>query len=76
MQAKITAPAWKDKPTYFMVTTKDHMIPPSQQRANAARAKAKVVEIDSSHAVMLSRILRKSPTSSLAWPPRRINGRS
>ncbi|TIV46098.1 MAG: alpha/beta hydrolase, partial [Mesorhizobium sp.] len=31
-----------------------HMIPPSQQRANAARAKAKVVEIDSSHAVMLS----------------------
>ncbi|PBC21288.1 MULTISPECIES: alpha/beta hydrolase [unclassified Mesorhizobium] len=54
VQAKITAPAWKDKPTYFMVTTGDHMIPPSQQRAMAARAKAKVVEIDSSHAVMLS----------------------
>ncbi|RWE79825.1 alpha/beta hydrolase [Mesorhizobium sp.] len=54
VQTKITAPAWKDKPTYFMVTTKDHMIPPSQQRANAARAKAKVMEIDSSHAVMLS----------------------
>jgi pimeloyl-ACP methyl ester carboxylesterase len=30
------------------------MIPPSQQRAMAARAKAKVVEIESSHAVMLS----------------------
>ncbi|MEQ1954041.1 alpha/beta hydrolase [Mesorhizobium sp. CN2-181] len=54
VQAKITAPAWKDKPTYFMVTTRDHMVPPSQQRAMAKRAGAKVAEIDSSHAVMLS----------------------
>ena len=54
VQAKITAPAWKEKPIYFMVTTKDHMIPPSQQRSMAARAGAKVLEIDSSHAVMLS----------------------
>ena len=54
VQAKITAPAWKEKPIYFMVTRKDHMIPPSQQRSMAARAGAKVLEIDSSHAVMLS----------------------
>lgn len=54
VETKITAPAWKDKPTYFMVTKNDHMIPPSQQRSMAARAGAKVVEIDSSHAVMLS----------------------
>lgn len=55
VQAKLTAPAWKDKPTYFMVTKNDHMIPPSQQRSMAARAGAKVIEIESSHAVMLSR---------------------
>ncbi|WP_259665046.1 alpha/beta hydrolase [Rhizobium bangladeshense] len=54
VEAKVTAPAWKDKPTYFMVTKNDHMIPPSQQRSMAARAGAKVIEIDSSHAVMLS----------------------
>lgn len=54
VQAKVTAPAWKDKPTYFMVTASDRMVPPSQQRAMAARAGAKVTEIDSSHAVMLS----------------------
>lgn len=54
VEAKIKSPAWKEKPTYFMVTTEDHMIPPSQQRAMAARAKAKTVEIGSSHAVMLS----------------------
>lgn len=54
VETKITAPAWKQKPTYFMVTTNDRMIPPSQQRAMAARAGAKVVEIRSSHAVMLS----------------------
>jgi len=54
VQAKITAPAWKDKPTYFLVTADDHMIPPSQQRSMAARAGAKVAEIHSSHAVMLS----------------------
>ncbi|MFI0843064.1 alpha/beta hydrolase [Mesorhizobium sp. IMUNJ 23232] len=54
VEAKITAPAWKEKPTYFMITTKDHMIPPSQQRSMATRAGAKIVEIDSSHAVMLS----------------------
>ncbi|TCR62922.1 pimeloyl-ACP methyl ester carboxylesterase [Bosea sp. BK604] len=54
VETKITVPAWKQKPTYFMVTTNDHMVPPSQQRSMAARAGAKVVEIGSSHAVMLS----------------------
>jgi len=54
VETKITAPAWKSKPTYFMLTANDHMIPPSQQRSMAGRAGAKVVEINSSHAVMLS----------------------
>lgn len=54
IQAKITKPAWKDKPSSFMVTTQDHMIPPSIQRSMAARAGGKIVELQSSHAVMLS----------------------
>lgn len=54
VQAKITDPAWKAKPTTFMLARGDHMIPPSLQRTMATRAGAKLVEIDSSHAVMLS----------------------
>ena len=50
----ITKPAWKSKPTYFMVTTKDHMVPPTAQRTMAKRANAKIQEISSSHAVMMS----------------------
>ena len=54
VQTKITNPAWKQKPSYFMVTARDHMVPPTTQRSMAARAGSKTVEIDSSHAVMLS----------------------
>lgn len=54
VQTKITRVAWKTKPTHFMVTTQDHMIPPSAQRGMAKRAGAKTVEISSSHAVMLA----------------------
>ncbi|GLK85358.1 alpha/beta hydrolase [Ancylobacter defluvii] len=46
--------AWKAKPSHFLVTTKDMMIPPTFQRRFAKRADAVTVEIDSSHAVMLS----------------------
>lgn len=49
----IQAPAWKDKPSSFMVTTQDLMIPPTLQRRMAARAGGRTVEIASSHAVML-----------------------
>ncbi len=54
VQHKLTQAAWKDKPSHFMRPTKDRMVPPSTQRMMAARAKAKVVDIESSHAVMLS----------------------
>ncbi|WP_373371535.1 alpha/beta fold hydrolase [Microvirga sesbaniae] len=54
VKTPVTKVAWKDKPVHFMVTTKDRMIPPTFQRAFAKRAGAATVEIDSSHAVMLS----------------------
>ncbi|QKD05382.1 alpha/beta fold hydrolase [Mesorhizobium loti] len=53
-QAKLTKAAWKVKPTFFLLTTQDHMIPPSTQRMMAKRTGGKLVEIGSSHAVMLS----------------------
>jgi pimeloyl-ACP methyl ester carboxylesterase len=53
--AKISAPAWKAKPSYYLLATQDLMIPPAAQRAMAVRAKATLVETTSSHAVMLSK---------------------
>lgn len=50
----IAKAAWKSKPSYFMVTTQDHMVPPTAQRTMARRAHAKTQEISSSHAVMMS----------------------
>lgn len=54
VQTPISKVAWKAKPSHFLVTTKDMMIPPTFQRGFAKRAGAVTVEIDSSHAVMLS----------------------
>jgi pimeloyl-ACP methyl ester carboxylesterase len=50
----VTKPAWKSKPVYYLLATQDRMVPPALQREMAQRAKAKIVEEDSSHAVMLS----------------------
>jgi pimeloyl-ACP methyl ester carboxylesterase len=54
VQPKLTTAAWKDKPVNYMLTTEDHMVAPTTQRFMATRAKANLVEIKSSHAVMLS----------------------
>ena len=50
----IEHPAWKTKPSHYLLTQKDGMIPPSYQRGFSKRSGATTVEIDSSHAVMLS----------------------
>lgn len=52
--APIGAPAWRDKPSFAIVTTADRMINPELQRAMYARAKARITEIDGSHAIFLS----------------------
>ena len=49
-----TAPAWRDKPSYGIVAKQDRMINPGLQRFMYARAKARVTEVDGSHAVFLS----------------------
>jgi pimeloyl-ACP methyl ester carboxylesterase len=54
VQFKLTKAAWKTKPVHYMLTLEDHMVPPSGQRLMATRAKARIVEIKSSHAAMLS----------------------
>ena len=49
-----TNPAWKSKPSWYLVAKDDHMIPPPAQRAMAKRADASVTEVNGSHAVYVS----------------------
>src|SRR4029077_1918426 len=51
---KVTNPAWKNKPTWYMVATEDRSINPEQGRMRAKRAKAKTVEVKRSHVAYLS----------------------
>ncbi|MFG1964920.1 alpha/beta fold hydrolase [Nonomuraea sp. NPDC049028] len=50
----VTEPAWRHKPSWYLVATEDRMIPPPAQHTMAARAGAKVVEVIGSHAVYVS----------------------
>lgn len=50
----ITEPAWRNKPTWYVVATEDHMIPPDAQRQMSERANATVVEVAASHSVYVS----------------------
>lgn len=55
LQGAVTQPAWKAKPSWYLVATDDQMIPPQAQRAMAARARASTVETPGSHAVYVSK---------------------
>ena len=50
----ISEPAWRVKPSWYMVTTEDRMIPPAAQRAMSKRAGSTVVEVKGSHAIYVS----------------------
>ena len=50
----ISDPAWRSKPSWYIVPTDDHMIPPSAQRTMAERAGARVTETPGSHAFYVS----------------------
>ncbi|MET0929646.1 MAG: alpha/beta hydrolase [Aeromicrobium sp.] len=47
-------PGWKTIPSYYLVASQDRTIPPAAERAMAKRAKARTVEIRSSHVAMMS----------------------
>ena len=51
---KVTNPAWKTKPTWYMVATEDRSINPEQERMMAKRAHATTVEVKSSHVAYMS----------------------
>ena len=46
----VSEPAWRSKPSWYLVATEDRMIPPPAQRQMSARAGSTVVEVAGSHA--------------------------
>jgi len=51
----VTEPAWRTKPSWYLVATDDRMIPPPAQQAMSQRAGSTVVEVPGSHAIYESR---------------------
>jgi len=51
----VSKPAWRVKPSWYLVATEDKMIPPPAQRQMAKRAESKVVETPGSHSVYVSK---------------------
>jgi len=51
---EISEPAWKSKPSWYLLTTEDRMIPPPAQRFMSQRAGSTVVEVAGSHAIYVS----------------------
>jgi pimeloyl-ACP methyl ester carboxylesterase len=54
LNGAVSEPAWKSKPSWYLVSTEDKMIPPDAQRAMSKRAGSTVEEVKGSHAVYVS----------------------
>ena len=50
----ISEPGWRNKPSWYLVTTEDRMIPAPAQRQMSERAGSTVVEVEASHSVYVS----------------------
>lgn len=51
---KVTNPAWKSKPSWYMVATEDRSINPDQECMMAKRMNATTIEVKSSHVAYMS----------------------
>jgi pimeloyl-ACP methyl ester carboxylesterase len=72
LNGAVTEAAWRTKPSWYLVSTEDKMIPPDAQRAMSKRAGSTVVEVKGSHAVYVSQpqavahFIEKAATGALA----------
>jgi pimeloyl-ACP methyl ester carboxylesterase len=68
MEGPVTDPAWRRKPSWYLIATEDRMITPSTQRAMAQRAGATTVEVAASHAVYMSQAAQTAALIRQAGP--------
>jgi len=55
LSGAVSQPAWRAKPSWYLIATDDRMIPPPAQRAMSERAGSVVVETSGSHSVYVSK---------------------
>jgi pimeloyl-ACP methyl ester carboxylesterase len=55
LAGSVSEPAWKIKPSWYLIATEDKMIPPPAQRQMATRAGATAAEAAGSHAIYISK---------------------
>jgi pimeloyl-ACP methyl ester carboxylesterase len=55
LSGSISEPAWRTKPSWYLVATEDKMIPPPAQRQMATRARSTIVDAAGSHAIYVSK---------------------
>ncbi len=53
-EAPVSRASWKTRPSWYVLSTEDRIIPPAFQRAMATRAKATITEVAGSHAAYIS----------------------
>jgi pimeloyl-ACP methyl ester carboxylesterase len=54
LSGEISEPAWKSKPSWYLLARDDRMIPPAAQRMMSQRTGSTVVEVNGSHAIYVS----------------------
>ncbi len=54
LNGAVSTPAWKTKPSWYLVVTEDKMIPPTAQQFMSQRAGSTVKEVGGSHAIYVS----------------------
>jgi pimeloyl-ACP methyl ester carboxylesterase len=54
LNGEISEPAWRAKPSWYLIATDDRMIPPPAQRTMSGRAGATVTEVPGSHSIYVS----------------------
>ena len=54
LNGEISEPAWRAKPSWYLIATEDRMIPPPAQRTMSERAGATVTEVPGSHSIYVS----------------------
>jgi pimeloyl-ACP methyl ester carboxylesterase len=54
LREPMTKPAWKKKPSWFLIAEKDRMVSPETQRFTAGRMKSKVISLPVDHTPLVS----------------------
>lgn len=54
LNGAVSEPAWRSKPSWYLIATDDRMIPPPAQRAMSERTGSTVIEASGSHSIYIS----------------------